>query len=443
MRTPPCRHIGDNRSHTIIFRAFLTGLIASATALPGCTEKKSTTIETSSTQPWIEPDQPIFDLNTPTTRPVSVPEPRMIDEGDKSTLIYTCRHARPEVLRDAVDGLVSPEGSTQAAPSLNAVIISDKKETVASILKVLLEMDRPSNQLLVEARVVEVTLDTDLEYEIRHALTIPAANSNSFLQTGGITLKTPGASPQVDQGISINIRPYFSDGKRLDEFIRLLLQRGKAKLLSSPNLVVSPGTEANIITGEEVPIQSTQIVAGSLSTNTQFKRVGIQLRVLLQQLTNDTARIEIKPEVSAVTGFTDPGDSGVSNPIVAIRSVTSIVSMKDGEILTVGGLLRDEDREVIRGVPGLMDVPGLGLLFQSRRHQTVKTQLIFFMRIRIMGDGSVNTTRVAKPGAGLDDIELKTRTVLPEAPKTPTEKKAEKQREEKLEGKNEEKEAKP
>ena len=448
MLTSRRRLVGDSRSHnrnSTFQRAILAGALAftGAALLSACADKKNPAVETSSTQPWIESDQPVFDLNAATTRPASVPEPRLIEEGDNSTLIYTCRHARPEVLRDAVDGLVSPEGSTQAAPSLNAVIVSDRKETVASILKVLQELDRPSNQLLVEARVVEVTLDSDLEYEIRHALTIPAGNNSSFLQTSDVTLRTPGASPTINQGISINIRPYFSDGKRLDEFIRYLVTRGKAKLLSSPNLVVSPGTEASIITGEEVPIQSTQIVAGSLSTNTQFKRVGIKLRVLLQQVTNDTARLEINPEVSAVTGFTDPGDSGVSNPIVAIRNVSSIVSMKDGEILTVGGLLRDEDRQIIRGVPGLMDVPGLGLLFQSRRHQTVKTQLIFFMRIRVMGDGMINTTRVAKPGAGLDAIELKTKTVLPEAPKTPTEKKEEKQRDPASDKKDEKKEGTP
>ena len=402
-------------------------LAGSVAMLAGCAEKRVEQTHAPSLETWTESDQPIIDLNAPaSTQPAAVLEPKIIEDGDRATLIYTARHARPEVLNDAVEGLINPEGSTQAVPALNALIVSDRRDTVRGILNVVRELDRPSAQLLVEARVVEVTLDSDLEYEIKHALNIPADKESSFFQSSNLTLKTPGAAPQESQGIAINIRPWFNDGARLDEFIRVLVQRGKAKLLSSPNLVVSPGTEASIITGEEVPIQSTQVVAGSLSTNTQFKRVGIKLGVTLQQITNDTARMQIRPEVSAVTGFTQAGETSVSNPIVAIRNVESVVTMKDGEILTVGGLLRDEDRQIVRGVPGLMDVPIAGLLFQSRRQQTVKTQLIFFMRVRIIGEGRTNTTRVVKPGAGMDRIELKTGVVLPEAPKTPTEKKEEK-----------------
>jgi type II secretory pathway component GspD/PulD (secretin) len=358
-------------------------------------------------------DQPLFELTGPlTTQAAATPEPKVIEDGDKSTLVYTCRSARPETLKESIEGLISPEGSVQASPSLNSLVVKDTKDVVRGILAVLKEIDRPVNQLLVEARVVEVTLDTDLEYEIRHLLTINSDNPGSAVQTSDLTLKTPGATPTEGQGVSINIRPWRNDGKMIDDFFRLLLTKNKAKILSSPNLLVSAGNEASIITGEEVPIQSTQVVAGSLSTNTQFKRVGIKLRVQLQQITNDTARIEINPEVSTVTGYTASGPQSVSNPIVAIRNVSSTLSMKDGEILTVGGLLRDEDRQTVRGVPGLMDVPGLGLLFQSKRNQTVRSQLIFFLRIRIVPEGAVRTTRVHRPGAGMEDIENRTGVVV-------------------------------
>jgi general secretion pathway protein D len=355
-----------------------------------------------------------------------VAEPVLVEDGDKATLIYSARFARPETLREAIEGLITPEGSAQASPSLNTLIVADRKEIVRSILAVLKEVDRPMQQLLVEARVVEVSLDTDFESELQHLLTV-TGSPGSFFQTSDVTLKTPGAAATENQGISINVRPWSSDGKRIDEFIRVLLTRNKAKILSSPNLVVSPGSQASIITGEEVPVQSTQVVAGSLSTTTQFKRVGIKLTVQLHQITNDTARLEINPEVSTVIRFTPAGTGGVTNPVVAIRNVSSTVTMKDGEILTVGGLLSDVDRQIVKGVPLLMDVPGLGLLFQARRHQVVKTQLIFFMRIHIMGEGIPRTTRVYRPGSTMEDVESKTGVVLPEMPKTSSEKKRERE----------------
>ena len=407
------------RGCAILLTVFLAGL-------PACVARKEHEPQPFTIHSW-QDDQPVVDLtHAPTTQPTPVAEPKLIEEGDKSTLIYSARYARPETLREAVEGLITPEGSAQASPSLNTLIVADRKEIVRSILAVLKEVDKPMRQLLVEARVVEVTLDSDFESELQHLLTIKGS-PGSFFQTSDITLKTPGATPTDGQGISINVRPWSSDGKRIDEFLRLLLTRDKAKILSSPNLVVSPGSQASIITGEEVPIQSTQVVAGSLSTTTQFKRVGIKLTVQLHQITSDTARLEINPEVSTVTRFTPAGSGGVTNPVVAIRNVSSTVTMKDGEILTVGGLLSDEDRSTIRGIPLLMDVPWVGLLFQARRHQIVKTQLIFFMRIHIMGEGVPRTTRVYRPGSTMEDVETKTGVVLPEAPKTPSEKKRERE----------------
>jgi len=181
--------------------------------------------------------------------------------------------------------------------------------------------------------------------------------------------------------------------------------RGKAKILSSPNLIVSAGTEASIITGQEVPVQSSFLSGGSVANNTQFKRVGIKLRVLLQQIADDTARIEINPEVSTVTGFTAATDQVPANPIIAIRNVTSILSLKDGEILTVGGLLQNEARQQIRGVPLLSDIPGIGLLFQSRRNTLNRTQLIFFLRVNILEEGRAYETRVHTPGEGMEMLD--------------------------------------
>jgi general secretion pathway protein D len=141
-----------------------------------------------------------------------------------------------------------------------------------------------------------------------------------------------------------------------------------------------------------------------VTTSTTFKRVGVKLRVTPQQIIGDTARLEINPEVSTVTGFTS-GPSGTSSPIVAIRNVRTTLAMKDGEILTIAGLLRSEQRRVVRKVPGLGHIPVIGLLFQSRRQESVKTQLVFFLRVNILAEGKARTIRIHKPGAGLELLD--------------------------------------
>ena len=97
----------------------------------------------------------------PTTQPV-LREPKVIIGKEKSTLLYPCRQARPETLADAVTGLLSPQGTASASAALNTVIVSDAPETIDSVRDALMEMDHSVGQLLVESRVVEVKLESDL-----------------------------------------------------------------------------------------------------------------------------------------------------------------------------------------------------------------------------------------------------------------------------------------
>jgi general secretion pathway protein D len=369
-------------------------------------------------------DSRVIDLaREAATQPVAPPpEPVVIDQGERSTLIYTCRESRAETLADAIDGLISPEGSIDPSGPLNALIVHDRSENVRAMLEVLRNIDKPTNQLLVEARVLEVTVDKDLETEVRALLSVPK-NSDSFFRTSEMLFLTPGPQPTVFQGADIFLRPFAAGDKTLDLFVRLLLTKGKARILSSPNLLVSPGSESSIITGQEVPIQSVTTVGSSQSVTTQFKRVGIKLRVNLLQLTNDTARLELNPEVSTVTRFITTGrvdDQEISNPLVAIRNVTSTLTLRDGEILTVGGLLSTEDRLTRRGVPLLMDIPLIGYLFQSIRQQAVRTQVIFFLRVHVIPTGKVNDVRLLQPDKGLRIIdELTEPATQPTGPSPP------------------------
>ncbi len=332
-----------------------------------------------------------------------LPDPVIIENGPKSTVIYTCRYARCETLKESIENFASPEGTIQASAALNVLLISDARDNVPALLKMVEELDHPVPQLLVEARVVEIKIDSDFEYEMKDVLTQKGVKD--FFQTSGITLSTPGANPNTGMGGTINIRPLATNNENLDLFLRLMITKGYARLLSSPNLIVGAGTEASIITGEEVPIQSATVVSGSVSTTTSFKRVGIKLRVTPLQIAGDTAQVDIAPEVSAVTGYTNPGTSGVSNPIVSLRNVHSVLAMKDGEILTIGGLLSSEDRKVTRKVPGLGDIPGLGLLFQAQRNQTVQTQLVFFLRVNILPESRADTITYHHPGGGMEGVE--------------------------------------
>jgi general secretion pathway protein D len=393
------------------FHAAALALVVATASLLGCQTPAAETARSGSSG-FFDPNIADLIYSHAATAPAPV-EPAILQQGDKSTLVYTPRHARSEVLKDAIAGMLNPDGTAQESTALNALIVQDQKEVVSNVLAVLKQLDIPTPQLLVEARVVEVTVDDDLEYEITHTLTVAVADD--FIQSSNITLKVPGAAPTEGQGAQVNIRPWASADVRLDNFIRLLQTRGKAHVLSSPNIIVAPGTEASINTGQEVPIINQSTVGGAISNSTTFKRVGIKLRVNLQQITHNTARLEINPEVSNVIGYTQVAGS-LPVPVISLRNVSSTVSLANGETLTIGGLLQDEHQTTTRGIPLLQDIPLAGYLFQSIRNQTTRTQLIFFLRVHILPEGAPNDTLLHKPGASLEGIANDMRSSNPEDP---------------------------
>ena len=395
--TPPARPAGAARA------LLLTPILAAL--LGGCMMQEEPYKPLLHGKTIVETYPPPVDPALRPRRYIAPPaDPVVIENGPKATLIYTCRYARCETLKEAIDNFVSPEGTVQASPALNVLLVSDAREFVPGLLKMAEELDRPTPQLLVEAKIVEITIDSDLEYEMKDWFTQLPAGFKDFVQSSGIQLGPPGAAPNPTQGGQVTIRPLANDKEFLDLFIRLLVTRGNAKILSSPNLIVGAGTEASIITGQEVPIQTATVISGSVNTTTQFKRVGIKLRVTPLQIAGDTAKVDVYPEVSTVLK-TVSGGQGIENPVIAVRNVRSVLSMKDGQILTVGGLLSSEDHKVVKKVPGLGDLPGVGVLFQSIRVTTTQTQLIFFLRVSILPEFEAYGLDLHRPGAGMEELE--------------------------------------
>ncbi|MCF7854661.1 MAG: hypothetical protein K9N51_07685 [Candidatus Pacebacteria bacterium] len=373
--------------------------------IAGCTST-SDPIQTAvkGTPPGLSPED-IGPLISARAEPkdLAPPQPRIVGSGENVIAIYPCRYQAPEDLRQVVMGLVTMEGSVEAGMNLNTLIISETEERAIQLLELLKELDRPRRQLLVEARVVELTLDKDFEAELQY---IFSSGPGTFLQGSEITLDTPSSSALETQGLLLNLLPIQSgDDKALDAFVRLLLERANGKILSSPNVLVTEGTQAFIHTGEELPIFSTTTSGGTVQVSNEFKPVGVKLRVRPIRVTGDAVELEIQPEVSAVTGF-KTGPQGSSAPVVAQRQVQATLRMRDGEIITIGGLLQQESRQTNREIPGLGKIPILGNLFKSRRDEQSRTHLIFFLRVHILPEGRPNTARVHKPGSGLEPLEM-------------------------------------
>lgn len=310
---------------------------------------------------------------------------------EKKVVFHECQHIQGETLVQVLENFLTPAGTVAVSEEADLVVISDVKKNLELLKRIAAEVDQPVKQVLVEARIVEFGIDSNFDKEVNlefqkfvNVAKIPNLPtdymdyvkklSDAFVDPGGNMLNTRGAMSYM--GYNSNRETLLS------AFVQYLETKGKATILTAPNLILRRGVEGNIITGEEVPIKTTTSTANSTDITTTFKSVGIKLRVKPVMVQGDRIRLDVNPEVSNVSRT----DEETGAPIIAVRNAKTELELRDGQLVSIGGLLRNEERSRKRRVPILSSIPLLGHLFRGTSQQTVRSQLVIFIRVTILDD---------------------------------------------------------
>jgi len=332
-------------------------------------------------------------------------------EDGRSTLVYRCRFVKAGILVDAMESVISPNGMVEKAEAQNLIIVNDLSAKMGELSQAVQALDIGSPQILVEAKVVEVFIDEGMERELEAEYQKYDAAEN-LTSTYGMALGDPSPNPLPGQGGGFDFFPYSSgrageDTNRMRLFLRWLEHARDVRILSAPNLIVDLGTTASIITGEEIPIQSSQVVGGAVSTSIEFKRIGVKLNVTPEIINPEEVRLAVNPDVSTVSRSVTFQQAGVTfnNPIVSIRNVRTTLTVKDGEIIMLGGLYASEEISSVRRPPYVDKVPLLGELLSSKYQTKVLTQLVFFLKVHILPEGSVGGMTAYDPERAAADIQ--------------------------------------
>lgn len=207
-------------------------------------------------------------------------------------------------------------------------------------------------------------------------LTKDATNTLGFSWPGGISNVTEVASPALTAVSASNKFSglfHITDLKR-DAFqwsLDALVEQGKAKILSRPQLACQTGKEAELLVGGEKPILTTQVNTGGSSTNVEYKEYGIKLKIKPSISQDNKSRINIKLTVEV----SEPGTVEVLGSATAPtakaypmskRNATTEVFLNDGQTIAIGGMVSSKNEESVRKTPFLGDVPVLGALFRKR-----------------------------------------------------------------------------
>jgi general secretion pathway protein D len=290
--------------------------------------------------------------------------------------------------------------------TLNAVVIRGPKEMVDIASKVIEANDRPVSEIMMGVEILEVARTKELNLGVEYnppsvsvGLGEPTEGfynsdpeSSSFRAMGNASLKA--LSKVSNQNILLAL-PTAT--------INLLKQDGDTNILAKPQLRVKNGEKARIHIGERVPLRSNRRVetTGQVTTDFQYQDIGIKLEV--EPIINPYDDITLKMilEVSALGA--NLGTAADPQFSVRTRTAQSVLNVRAGETVILGGLISDEERRTVRKVPFVGDIPVLGHLFKNRNDNDIKSDILMVITPIVIRSLDVPDPGVSRIWSGKED----------------------------------------
>lgn len=220
-------------------------------------------------------------------------------------------------------------------------------------------------QVLVRTRVLEVNKERSRNLGFDWGSIIRGGGSIGIAQPFFIGQGGPGTG----------LRQLTSIGAA----VNALEQQNAARLLSEPNLLVMEGNKGSVLIGGEIPVPIAQGSGGGTTVTVEYKPYGIKLDVDVLGIGPDGISLQVRPEVSSLDNVNAVQMNGFRIPALRTRRAESVVRIRPGESLAIGGLLQKEEARQTRGIPLLSKLPVLGELFKSRSFQKGETELVILV----------------------------------------------------------------
>lgn len=292
-------------------------------------------------------------------RVLYVKEPEPAEDEKVQIAIHRLDHAAPERAGELVRAFV-PGVRVEVDEVTRSVVVSGTGRDLAKVADLIGSFDTAKPQVLVEARILEVAVDA-LE-----SLGIEWSQLITFAGAG-----TPAA-------FEMTWNP-----AQLEATLRSLVERGRSKVLASPKISAVDDESARMLIGDRVPIVTEHTDSeGRVTQTVEYLDVGIVLEIEPRIASDGSVTLDIRTEVSSVA------DPTSRFPTVRTREATTRVRVQDGRPLIIGGLIQEEERERMSGIPYLNQLPVVGSLFGRRETENVQTETLIILIPHIVNDGA-------------------------------------------------------
>ena len=318
-------------------------------------------------------------------------------------------------LKEQLNGLQAAAGGTPSGPAAsrgesgttlwadpetNALVITAPPKIMRSLMSVVDRLDIRRAQVLVEAIIVEVSGDKNVDLGVNWVMDGSRDNiaAGGFVSPiGGTSIgdviraaQNPSAITSVPTGMTIGVGRLKDAGTNFGAILRAIRGDARTNIISTPSIITLDNQEAQIKVAQEVPFITGQFTntgtsGGSVNPfqTIQRQEVGTILK-LTPQITDDgTIVLKIEQEASSLAA----SSAGAADLITNKRTISTKVLAEDGEVIVLGGLISDSLTDGEQRVPYLGRVPLLGELFRTRNAKKAKTNLMVFIRPKILLDG--------------------------------------------------------
>lgn len=302
-------------------------------------------------------------------------------------------------------GFLSPRGSITFDRRTNTLLVIDIPNKLEEVKQLVALLDKPVDQVLIEARIVIATESFARELGAKFGYFRNALNENGegvitdgdltstdnfrdtliedgigeILRPGGLNVNMPVVNPAGSLALSILGSSYI-----LDLELSALQAEGRGEVISNPRIITSNQREAVIRQGDEVGYVTIQpAAAGQLPTpNVQFKDVLLELKVTPTITQDGRVFMAMQVKKDEIIDFIDTAIGDV--PQIAKREVNTAVLVENGQTVVIGGVYEFSSRESVRKVPFLGDIPFLGALFRNKTKNNEKAELLVFVTPKIL-----------------------------------------------------------
>ncbi len=265
-------------------------------------------------------------------------------------------------------------------PGRNALILLGNAEQYGALLPLLRQLDRAAGEVLIEVVLAEITTTGSASLGLEYGLD-RTAKLGDFNVTGG----TLGGLGMGSAGLTFNLLNPTTNAKIV---LNALSKKDRVNVLSNPRVVSKSGSNARIQVGTQVPVlrqQSTNVAGGQngVTNSVDYIDTGVVLSVRPVIRADRRVDLELSQEVSEAQTNTT---SSISSPLIFTRSVSTQLSLLDGQTVLLGGLKSQNKSSGRSGVPGVVDIPVVGGLFSSQSSSLRDTELLIFITPYIVTD---------------------------------------------------------